>query len=276
MYVVAQIERPMTRRRDETRFAKPPRSMYCIRRATARTAVRRRGSRAFVGDGLMEALVPVAGQDTRSVRGAQTLRDAILTLRLAPGTRLVEREMVDRLGVSRTGVRAALQSLESEGLVVRGRRGVFAVAMVSSDEARQIYEVRSALEPAMARLFVARATDEEVAALGAAVARAEAAARALDGPVYVEAFHAFYAVLLAGSGNDIARRILETLEARITYLRHLTTQRAPRSRQLRTAALLHGIFTAVRERDPEGTVRKCRAFVTRSARFALDVLKDSP
>jgi DNA-binding GntR family transcriptional regulator len=204
------------------------------------------------------------------------LRDAILTLRLAPGTRLVEREMVDRLGVSRTGVRAALQSLESEGLVVRGRRGVFAVAMVSADEARQIYEVRAALEPAMARLFISRGTDVEVAALGAAVARAEAAARALDGPVYVEAFRAFYAVLLTGSGNDIARRILETLEARITYLRHLTTQRAPRSRQLRTAALLRGIFTAVRERDHEGAVRKCRAFVTRSARFALDVLKESP
>jgi DNA-binding GntR family transcriptional regulator len=153
---------------------------------------------------------------------------------------------------------------------------VFAVAMVSADEARQIYEVRAALEPAMARLFIARATGDEVAALGAAVARAEAAARALDGPVYVDAFRAFYAVLLAGSGNDIARRILETLEARITYLRHLTTQRAPRSRQLRTAALLRAIFIAVEERDPEGAVRKCRAFVTRSERFALEVLKDSP
>jgi DNA-binding GntR family transcriptional regulator len=223
----------------------------------------------------MEALVPVAGHDTRSGRGTQTLRDAILTLRLAPGTRLVEREMVDQLGVSRTGVRAALQSLESEGLVVRGRRGVFAVAMVSPDEARQIYEVRAALEPALARLFIARATEEQFAALGSAVARAEAAARALDGPVYVEAFREFYAALLAGSGNDIARRILETLEARITYLRHLTTQRAPRSRQLHTAALLRGIFDVVRERAADRAARKCRAFVTRSARFALDVLRDS-
>jgi DNA-binding transcriptional MocR family regulator len=53
-------------------------------------------------------------------RSTQTLREAILSLRFVPGTRLVERDMVDRLGVSRTGVRAALQSLEAEGLVVRG------------------------------------------------------------------------------------------------------------------------------------------------------------
>ncbi len=213
-------------------------------------------------------------QDTLAGRSTQRLREAILTLRLTPGMRLVEREMVDRLEVSRTGVRAALQSLEAEGLVARGQRGVFTVATVSRDEARQIYEVRAALEPAMARLFVERATDEQVSALGATVARAEAAAHALDGPAYVEAFHGFYAVLLAGSDNDIARRILESLEARITYLRHLTTQRAPQSRQLRTAALLRGIFNAVQKRAPEHAARRCSAFVARSARFALDVLTD--
>jgi DNA-binding GntR family transcriptional regulator len=213
-------------------------------------------------------------QDTRTGRGTQTLREAILTLRLAPGARLVEREVAGRLGISRTGVRAALQSLEAEGLVVRGRRGVFSVAVVSRDEARQIYEVRAALEPAMARLFVERATNEQIAALGAAVDRAEQAARTLDGPAYVQAFSGFYAVLLDGSGNEIARRILETLEARIAYLRHLTTQRARQSRQLRTAALLRGIFNAVQKRAPDAAAERCEAFVARSARFALEVLKD--
>jgi DNA-binding GntR family transcriptional regulator len=215
-------------------------------------------------------------QDTRAARSTQLLRDAILTLRLAPGTRLVEREMVDRLEVSRTGVRTALQSLAAEGLVVRGRRGVFAVATVSRDEARQIYEIRAALEPAMARQFAERATDDQVSALGAAVARAEEAARALDGRAYVKAYRDFYAVLLAGSGNEIARQFLDTLEARITYLRHLTTQLAPQSRQLRTAALLRGIFNAVLKRVPELAARRSGEFVARSARFALEVLADSP
>jgi len=209
-------------------------------------------------------------------RSAQSLRQAILSLQLAPGTRLVEREMVQRLGVSRTGVRAALQSLEAEGLVVRGQRGVFAVARVSPQEARQIYEVRAALEPAMARLFVARATPDQAAALGAAVARAEAAAESLDGREYVEAFRTFYTVLLVGSGNLIAKRILDTLEARITYLRYLTTEQAPQARQLRTVALLRGVFEAVKQRAPDRAARRCEAFVRRSARFALDVLAKKP
>jgi DNA-binding GntR family transcriptional regulator len=222
----------------------------------------------------MDALQPGAKQHTNAKRSTITLREAILSLRLAPGTRLVERDLVRSLGVSRTGVRAALQSLEAEGLVVRGQRGVVAVATVSPDEARQIYEVRAALEPAMARLFVERGGDEQLAQLGEAVARAEAAARELDGRAYVEAFHSFYAILLAGSRNTIAHRILETLDARITYLRFLTTQRAPQARQLRTVALLRGILEAIEKRAAEQAARRCRAFVRRSAQFALDVLTD--
>ena len=107
-----------------------------------------------------------ARQETRAGQSTQALREAILSLRLSPGTRLVERDMVGKLGVSRTGVRAALQSLESEGLVVRGARGVFAVAAVSREEARQIYEVRAALEPAMARAFIECATEEQVVRFG--------------------------------------------------------------------------------------------------------------
>lgn len=217
----------------------------------------------------------VHARPTRAERSARTLRQAVLTLRLAPGARLVERELVSMLGVSRTGVRAALQALESEGLVVRGRRGVFTVAAVSVEEARQIYEVRAALEPAMARLFIARASSAQFTALAAAVAQAEAAAHSRNGPAYVEAFAAFYAALLAGSGNDVARRILETLNARISYLRHLTTQRASVSRQLRTVSMLRGILTALQARDGRLTARRCTAFVTRSARFALDVLRET-
>ncbi len=59
-----------------------------------------------------------------------------------------------------------------------------------------------------------------------------------DGADYVEAFRSFYAVLLAGSGNEIARRSLEIRELRIAHLRHPTTQKAPQARPFRTAALL--------------------------------------
>jgi DNA-binding GntR family transcriptional regulator len=213
---------------------------------------------------------------TRAERSTRALRAAILTLKFTPGARLVERDLVQVLGVSRTGVRAALQALEAEGLVVRGKRGVFSVAAVAEDEVRQIHEIRAALEPALARRFIARAGADQIAALGAAVARAETAARERNPSAYAEALAAFYNVLLAGSGNDVARRILETLSARVAYLRHLTTQRASQMRRLRTVAMLRDIHAAVAARDPALAARRCAVIVTRSAQFALEVLADPP
>ena len=113
-------------------------------------------------------------------RTTQELRQAILQLRLKPGHRLVERELAEQTRTSRTCVRAALQQLRAEGLVARNPRGMLTVASVSPDEARQIYEVRAALESAMARLCVARASDADVAALEAAVDDIDVAVQRLD------------------------------------------------------------------------------------------------
>src|SRR6185369_7343119 len=88
----------------------------------------------------------------------ENLRQAILDRRLAPGQRLIERELVELTGVSRTSVREALRELAAEGLVTAiPNRGTI-VTSVSAEEARQLYEVRSALEALAGRLFVANAS----------------------------------------------------------------------------------------------------------------------
>jgi len=203
------------------------------------------------------------------------LRDAILQLRLAPGQRLVERDLAESTGASRTCVRAALQRLGAEGLVVRSPSGMLSVAAVSPDEARQIYEVRAALEGAMARQFVARASDADQRALADAAAQVEQAVQRADPAAYVAAFGAFYDVLLRGSGNEIAHRFLHMLHARITYLRRLTTDRATLVRETQTAKLLRGIQRAVAARDANLAATRSAAFVARSAQFALQVLADA-
>lgn len=203
------------------------------------------------------------------------LRDAILQLRLAPGQRLVERDLAEQTGASRTCVRAALQHLRNEGLVERSPRGVLSVAAVSADEARQIYEVRAALESAMARQFVARAGADEQRALAIAADQVEAAVRRRDPAAYVAALGEFYDVLLRGSGNQVAHRFLNMLHARITYLRRLTTDRATFERETRTAQLLRGIQQAAAARNAELAAKRCAAFVERSARFALQVLAET-
>ncbi|WP_338826646.1 GntR family transcriptional regulator [Neomoorella thermoacetica] len=82
----------------------------------------------------------------------QALREAILTGRLEPGTRLVERKIARQLGVSRTPVREAIRKLELEGLVEHHPRRGVVVARMSTREAFEVYSIRAVLEGLAARL----------------------------------------------------------------------------------------------------------------------------
>ena len=75
-----------------------------------------------------------------------TLRHAILKGELEPGERLMEISLAQKLGVSRTPIREAIRKLELEGLVsIIPNKGAF-VEGVSTDDIRDIYEIRALLE----------------------------------------------------------------------------------------------------------------------------------
>jgi DNA-binding GntR family transcriptional regulator len=116
---------------------------------------------------------PKAAQaQSLSDRAYYAIRELIVTLELAPGSIVSERELQDRLDVGRTPVREALQRLESERLVeVYPRRGIF-VSNVNVLDLAVLSEVRVTLEGFGARLAAERATAadrEETAALIAEV-----------------------------------------------------------------------------------------------------------
>lgn len=202
------------------------------------------------------------------------LRDAILSLHFKPNQHLVERELCKETGVSRTSVREALRQLEAEGLVERrGTRGLF-VTSVTGDEARQIYEVRAGLEPEMARLFARRASDRDLQALDGAFRDLEKAGQRNSVRAYVGAYDRFYDVMLQGSGNELARRLLRTLRARITFLRTITTQEADATYRKQTIELMRQILEAALARNGDQLARRCRTFVERSAKFADAVLRE--
>src|SRR6218665_109409 len=93
------------------------------------------------------------------------VRDAIVSGYFRPGHRLVERELCAQLGVSRSVVREVLRHLESEGIVTNSPNKGPSVAKLDADEARQIYEIRGALEGMAARLCAERNDAKIVAAL---------------------------------------------------------------------------------------------------------------
>ena len=86
-----------------------------------------------------------------------------------PGDRLVESELAERLGVSRTPVREALQRLETQSMLMRDGRSLI-VATLDHNQLAELYTVRTELEGLAARLAARHATDEEIRVLQSMVA----------------------------------------------------------------------------------------------------------
>jgi len=92
----------------------------------------------------------------------ETLRDAIISRILKPGERLMETELAEEMGVSRTPVREAMRKLELESYIVMiPRKGAY-VAGLSIKDINNLFEIRGALESLAAGLAASRATHEEI------------------------------------------------------------------------------------------------------------------
>ena len=92
----------------------------------------------------------------------KTLRQAILKGELEPGERLMEIQLAERLGVSRTPIREAIRKLELEGLVLMIPRKGAEVAQITEKNMQDVLEVRKALEELSVQLACERITPEQV------------------------------------------------------------------------------------------------------------------
>ena len=193
------------------------------------------------------------------------LRKAILTRQLAPGQRLIERELVEMTGVSRTSVREALRELAAEGLVTTSPNKGTAVATLSSEQARQIYEVRAVLEGLAGRLFVENATEVQRRALLAQLSKIDRLVSRGGG--ILEAKDRFYAILFDGAGNDALRDITVSLQARVTYLRSLSLSLDGRPEE--SLAELHDIGAAIEAGDADAAQQACVRHVDRARTAGL-------
>ncbi|KXG78392.1 HTH-type transcriptional repressor RspR [Fervidicola ferrireducens] len=105
----------------------------------------------------------------------KVLREAILNGAFSPGTRLVEREIARKLGVSRTPVREAIHKLEQEGLVRHIPRKGVVVSCISDQDVHEIYTIRAVLEGLAARLAAARISRKKLMRLNELVKAMERA-----------------------------------------------------------------------------------------------------
>ena len=150
---------------------------------------------------------------------AERLRALIIEGELAPGAKLNERELSERLGVSRTPLREAFRMLAADGLLVQlPNRGAQVVAL-SREAARGAFEVMGALEGLAGELAVARVTDADIAGFRAMQGQMEAAHAGRDLPAYYRINRLIHDRLNAIAGNAVLEQTYRTLNARLHALR---------------------------------------------------------
>lgn len=154
-----------------------------------------------------------------------------------PGVKLSIDNLAADLGVSRTPVRDAFGQLEREGLVtITSRVGVF-VRRLSRSEAEDIYRIKEAVEPLMARWAAERPSAAQRAAYRDAVAELQAAAADGDAERYLRHLEQCRRDLLRLAGSSPLRDILDVIDGRVRLLRYRNLRQPGR---LQVSAAQHG------------------------------------
>ena len=150
---------------------------------------------------------------------AQRLRALIVEGAIAPGEKLNERELAERLKVSRTPLREALKLLTAEGLVEHlPNRGAIAVQL-SADDVAHAFEVMAALEGLSGELACARITDAEVAELQALNFEMRAHHARRDLPAYYDVNAQIHRAINRAARNPVLTLTYDRLNARLQALR---------------------------------------------------------
>jgi DNA-binding GntR family transcriptional regulator len=143
---------------------------------------------------------------SRTVAVLEAIKHAILVGELRPGQALVETDLAEVLGVSKTPVREALKTLAGAGLVTMNPYKGAAVRVVDGEQARHVYDARLLLEPEALARAVVRGHDWRSA--HQALARADSARDQAERSLANRAFHR---ELYAGCGNPLLIRMLDDL-----------------------------------------------------------------
>ena len=232
----------------------------------------------MAGNNKQRKLLPIVLDGYKPLRDVvfETLRDAIIKQVLKPGERLMEIQLADEMGVSRTPVREAIRKLELEGLVVMvPRKGAY-VAGVSMKDIHEVYEVRAALEMLAVSLAAERITDEELDALERQVLReSEAEANAdehsLDNIIYIDS--SFHDIIYQAAHNQRLVQFVNILQEQLQRFRAASLTRPGRSK---TALEEHKqIVEALAERNGELAAKLAKEHIDNAESAMISGMEES-
>ena len=200
-----------------------------------------------------------------------TLRRAILRGELKPGERLMEIQLANKLGVSRTPIREAIRKLELEGLVLMIPRKGAEVAEITEKNLRDVLEVRCALEELAVQLACERIDGEGMKALHDAGMHFKEVLDSDDITRIAQADEAFHDVIFTATGNARLIQLLNNLREqmyryRIEYLKK-------RECYPILIAEHKEIFDAISERDKDRATRVTSQHINNQVDTVVDTIR---
>ena len=218
----------------------------------------------------MAADITLVQPETLRHKVEHALRQAIMSGSLAPGARLVERELCESLGVSRTSVREALRGLEAEKLVCSVPHKGPVVAVISRAEAEQLYALRGLLEGFAAAEFARLASPAAIDMFGTKAKALRERALAADQMGVLHAKTELYGVMLDNCGNTLIKDILTSLHSRVNMLR--ATSLMHPDRLMPSLREIDKLFKALKARDSIAAEAAAKLHVANACTMALAML----
>lgn len=148
-----------------------------------------------------------------------TLREAILKGEFQPGERLMEKQLAEKMGVSRTPIREAIRKLELEGLVMMVPRKGAEVAQITEKDLKDVLEVRATLEALAVRLACDKMTDEDMKRMSEVNAAFKVVAMSKDVDGVIAKDIEFHDVIFQSTKNDKLIQIINNLREQIYRFR---------------------------------------------------------
>ena len=162
-------------------------------------------------------LEKIDNKDLRPIREIvlERLRDIIISQELHPGDRLIENDIAEKMGVSRTPVREAFRQLENEGLAENiPRRGTI-VRGLSKKSVMEIYEIKEVLEGLAVRLACINISEEQLAELKDVLKSMQQCMNDIDPTTYWKLHERFNSIIVTTSDNA---RLMDQMKQIYVYL----------------------------------------------------------
>jgi DNA-binding GntR family transcriptional regulator len=183
--------------------------------------------------------------------------DAIDRGEFAPGARLVETDLADRFGVSRTPIREALKRLEAQGAATREGRSLV-VSSLDHDQLGELYEVRGVLEGLAGRLAARHATPEEILVLRELV---QADAPLVNDPrALAQTNKRFHRQLHRATHNRYLVQLLQSMRRSLALLS--STSLSTPGRGAQSVEEHEAMVRAIEARDEDGAEDAARAHIS--------------